>query len=524
MTKKNKIPVCTAAAFLLILVNNAHAEPQFSFTSPLSDASISIFGSYADHFMSVRDYADMEFNKNLSIVSYKRQYGSRWPGEVKKEYDSIHLTQFGFATELGSLYLAASYIGNGWMNFAVSERGDMNIQSYSNETLPSPAGWSDTGNKTWKVFDKEFPNLSRNNKFEIWNEAAVLLGFADMGFMLYYSSNYRSNNQSEFAVRSASNNLTFYKSYKEELGYINPGIVWGMTRALIPGWGLKPELKLDFNIFRLNLKQENYDFFTGDPGGMFITSGISQNVFIPGLDFSLGGIYLAVFDNFKIKADLDYGINLYLYDNEYSYTGADGKWHIKRIQGGMSKTSTDLRDIFKINHSLKPAIKTEWLSDKLRLAAWLSMNMVFSSSNDAQKTIKAGSYDGTLVKDGNDDTETIFDFFPKLDLAMSWSIVPQKLCLNAGAEVIFFDINYKTRDRRVYSDDIEDISLSEYSLWENYLPASTVLRLGAAFNITRHIELQAVLGVSAGNVINVFNTTQGQGFLGFTNILLTLKY
>jgi len=345
-----------------------------------------------------------------------------------------------------------------------------------------------------------------------------------MGFMLYYSSNYRSNNQSEFAVRSASNNLTFYKSYKEELGYINPGIVWGMTRALIPGWGLKPELKLDFNIFRLNLKQENYDFFTGDPGGMFITSGISQNVFIPGLDFSLGGIYLAVFDNFKIKADLDYGINLYLYDNEYSYTGADGKWHIKRIQGGMSKTSTDLRDIFKINHSLKPAIKTEWLSDKLRLAAWLSMNMVFSSSNDAQKTIKAGSYDGTLVKDGNDDTETIFDFFPKLDLAMSWSIVPQKLCLNAGAEVIFFDINYKTRDRRVYSDDIEDISLSEYSLWENYLPASTVLRLGAAFNITRHIELQAVLGVSAGNVINVFNTTQGQGFLGFTNILLTLKY
>jgi hypothetical protein len=519
MTKKNgKLSGAAAAVLLLVAATGLHADPLFTGVSPQSEATRGIYASDADNYMSVRDYVNMDFTRWWSVLSYKRQVIARDSGFPIEQGNGTQLAQIGFATRFGDLYMGLSYMGNGWKQFGrVGITG--NIYRYTEDTIDG---------RTWKVYPGSRPP-ELYDRYELRNEAALLFGIADMGFKLYYSSNYQENKQSDIAAGTPGN-YNFYKSYEEEYGAINPGLVWGMTRDLIPGRGIKPEVRLDLNFIRNGIKQEDYDQTTFESVGMYVRR--SQNRFVPGLNVGLGGFTLVTVDDFNFKVDLDYGIKMYFYDGEYSYMDAGGKYQIKSLKGGLSDldsgSSAKLHEASQTTHTLTPSLKTEWSGDRLGLAARLGLNMSFDNKTDTGKTLKGGSTDGSLVKQGTTDTTTEFHFTPELDLAMQWSIIPEKLFLNAGGEINFFGLVSKTVDRKMYDNDDEEKDRGSYRIENVFFPASTKLYLGTTFNFTPHIELQSSLGVLSNNSVSVFSTSLdvdgNGGFFNFCNILLTVKF
>ena len=513
MTQKiGKLPLAAAAVVLVLIAGKLYAEPLFGTSSPQGDVTLGKFESDADNYMSVRNYANMDFGKWWSVISYKAYLDSPTP-------NSSDLVQVGFATRIGGLYAGLSYNGNGWKDLGSLRGAGDNINTYTQETISG---------KTWKVFDIAPQPLL--GFYGLRNEAALLLGFADMGLKLYYASNYQSNTQADYAVRE-SGGLKYYKSWQEECGHINPGITWGMSRELLPGRGIKPQVNIDLDLIRDNQAQEEFadasDPQLGTKGKQII---FSNNAFIPGINLGLGGFSLTRVNNFSLDLDLDYGIKMYFYDNEYSYADSNSKYQIKRLQGGRVRNSSQFADIFEIQHALSPSINAGWSGDRLGLALKLGVLMTSYTKTETFKALKPDINgipltDGSIVKHADDDKITEYTLEPAIDLAMQWAIVPSRLFLNAGGKLSVFKIISNTLDRYVY--EYGDLDRTKIEVTNTFYSASTNLFLGLTFNLSPNLELQAALGVGSNNDINVFNSSFSNltgGFLNFGNILVTLKF
>jgi hypothetical protein len=407
-----------------------------------------------------------------------------------------------------------------------------NIYSYTEEKS-DPFG---SGEKTWKIFSGH-PSLGyKENRNH--NEAALLFGIADMGFKVYFGTNYQENSQSDFIL--TSNPGRYYKSYEEQIGHINPGIVWGMTRALIPGRGIKPVVRVDLNFLRYNIKQEDYDA-TGKTAGMYVRR--SENRFIPGLNLATDDFTLVRVNNVSLNIDLDYDIKVHFYDNEYSYLDANGKYKIKTLQGGKvgasTESSSEFSDINQIQNSLTPKINVRWSGDRLGLFAGLYLAMSADVETQTGKGLKPGSTDGSLVKSGFDVTTTVYSLNPEFNLAMQWAIVPERLFLNTGCAIRVFKITSSTEDKKSYAGDVEDETKKDKVINNEFGNASTNLYLGVTFNFTKNLALQAALGVDSNNSVNVFRSDARfstndpsdpnyrnltGGLFNFANILVTLQF
>jgi hypothetical protein len=536
MKRNGKLPMAIApmaiAAVLALVAGVLYADPQTNTSSPQSDVTRGKFESDADYFMSVRNYANMDFDKWWGVIAYKTQFANKMSAFQEKIYAGGDLAQIGFATRFGSLYTALSYRGNGFEDFGKGTGGGSSVHSYTEGTL---------GGKTWKVFDSE-PKLdySGGGGPVLRNEAAVLLGLADMGFRLYYASNYQSYSMSDYAVGSFEDkdNMSYYKSWQEGYGHINPGITWGMTRELIPGRGIKPVVNIDLNFYREYRMREEFtdsgDFAKGTKGTEILRS---NNQFIPGLNLSMGAFTLAAVDNFSLDIELDYGIKLYLYENDYSYLDSANKYQVKTLSGGWTYNQTTFYDTFEIGHSLNPSISAGWSGDRLRLACRLSVPMTASTRDETGKGIKPDSKDGSLVKNDYDNTTTEYTLTPALDLAMRWEIIPVRLFLNAGGRLAVFEATFTTIEKAYYENGVENKTDPGYDrgkyITNKFVPAETNLYLGVTFNLTANVELQAALGVDSNNNINVFDSSLvtsskeafGRGgLINFGNILVSLKF
>jgi hypothetical protein len=514
MKKNGKLLI--AAAVMALAVDGLYADPLTNTSSPQSDVTRGKSESNADYFMSVRNYANMDFDKWWGAIAYKVHIG-------EKTYSSNELAQLGFATRFGSLYTALSYRGSGWRDFGSWFGSAPSVHSYTEKTIDG---------KTWKVFDSE-PNLDTTN-YRLRNEADVLLGFADMGFKLYYVSNHQSNSAADYVVGT-----TYYKSLQEGYGHINPGIAWGMTRALIPGRGIKPQINIDLDFCReyrmheefTNPNRDPLDPNPYDPGESRGTQILfSNNRFIPGIDIGMGAFTLTTVDNFSLDVDLDYGIKLHLYENDYTYQDAAGKYQIKTLSGGRLHRDAGIADIFEINHSLTPSISADWSGDRLRLACRLGLPMTAYIKNEMSKSLNPAGTDGSLVKTGDSRT-TEYTLKPMLDLAMQWEIVPSRLFLNAGGALGIFEATFNTVDKKYYVNGVVDETNPQRGKqrYNRFEPAATNLYLGVTFFLIPNMELQAALGVGSNNNINVFDTgfnnTNGRGgLINFGNILVSLKF
>jgi len=516
-----KLPMAIAplaiAILLALIAGRLYADPQMNTSSPQSDMTRGKIESDADYFMSVRNYANMDFDKWWGAVSYKTQFGD-------KIMANSEFAQIGFATRFGGLYTALSYRGNGFRDFGKWPGAGSSVYSHSEKT---------ENGRTWKVFDS-MPVLGSYANSNIRNEASVLLGLADMGFGLYFASDYQSSIVDDYIVGNF-----YYKSLRQEYGHINPGITWGMTRDLIPGRGIKPQVTVDLDFYRqLQMKEDFTDNTNPTIGSSGTQIEVSQNRFIPGLNLGMGAITLAKVDNFSLDVDLDYGVKLYLYENDYSYQDDAGKFQVKTLKGGSKLLGGTIAEIFQIGHSLTPSINAGWSGDRLRLGCRLSVPMTVSTTNQTDKTLKPDSTDGSLIKNGYDSITTNYTLKPVLDLAMQWEIVPSRLFLNAGGKLSVFEAYFNTVEKAYYENDVENKTgnFDRGKYIENiFLPAETTLYLGVTFNLTANIELQAALGMDSNNNINVFynsfstdnrNRPGGGtgGFINFGNILVALKY
>ncbi|MCL2139455.1 MAG: hypothetical protein FWH41_08000 [Treponema sp.] len=524
MKKKNrKLPIA-AALVLALFAGKIYAAPGFNTSSPQSDVTLGIFESDADYFMSVRNYANMDFTKWWGSVSYKYQ------GDTSLE--SSQLAQLGFAARFGNVYAGLAYRGNGWLQFGKIGRTNDHIYNYSKQKAYG---------KTWKVFSSDPYPLSGDSLLR--NEAAVLIGLADMGFKLYYASNYQTNKQTDFAIGNSIADFTFIKSLLQEKGHINPGLTWGMTRDLIPGIGIKPQVNIDLDFNRENEKRELFVSSNPDPNDPstidFSTPGMRiysmNNYFAPGIDLGLGGITFTKVNDFSLGFDVDYGIKVYFYNNEYSYSDAAGRYHIKKIRGGWVYNESQFADKTEIINSLFPAIAASWSGERLALTGKLGMAMSFHTIKETFYKIKAGSNDGSLEKHGEDKKNIENEYMPVFNLALQWAIVPSRLFLNAGGQLRVFKINHYLWDKHEYLDGKEDPDPTRRIIeTRNALDsASTTLFLGLTFNITARLELQAALGITSNNDINVFDfsgfTTDARGrgnggLVNFGNILMSLKF
>ena len=391
--------------------------------------------------------------------------------------------------------------------------------------------------------------MDKRNVYNIHNEFSVLLGVADMGFKLYYLTTFQSLSLNDFMFKSPAGDEYFYKSFREEFGHVNPGFAWGMAKDLVPERGLRPVVNVDLNFGRWDERWEDYDD-AGTPLGQRVRYG--QNRLVLGTSLGLGGFTVynrkimenpaeyrneqneqkeKVKSDFKLNVDLEYGIKVHFYDNDYSYFHAGDELNrIKRAKGSRVVNTSELivYDINQLEHKLFPSLTAIWTGHRLGLASRLGVEFGAAKVTETRKELhpELGNLDGSLVKSGVDRTKTDYAINPKLDLAMKWEMVPEKLFLNAGGAIRFFRVDFMSEERTTYSYTVlegEVADRKETEVRNTFEPAQTILSLGVTFNPTKNIGLQATLGI-ASNTVNVFHINPNDGFFNFSNILLTVKF
>jgi hypothetical protein len=508
MAVKNGKLLIVVMVFSLLTVSGGslYASP-FFFTSPQKTATATQFRSDADNFIDVRRYAGIEFDNFFGVVSFQNADLS--------QVGQSNMMQLGIAAQFGSLYTALYYGGN---TLALPE------QAYRED-------------KDGTRIYANFPRLILPSGVLPRNEAALLLGVADMGFRLSFVSTYNPNKLKDFYFGTAEPYVVI-KNYQGEHGSLNPEIAWGMAKELVPGRGIKPHLYIDLDFFR---DYEKYDTGTGD------RINKSENDFTLGITAAAGGFSLINENGFDFGVDLWYTLNLKTFGNEYSqkqYDSAAATPGMVIIPGKVvsftgKKTGTggnvdagdpalglyDYYDVSCNNHLITPYLYTSLSGDSLELSAELGLEFGITSSNNTGLITN----DSAPVKHGTDTKTTAFSFIPSLDLGMQWAIVPDKFYLNAGGHIQFLAVNMETSVIDTYDRDSK-VGDTTKSIKNTFEGASTALSVGVTFNVTPNLGLQAMSGVGIGtnNNISVFGTgnTAGNtnGLAVFSQIMVTVKF
>jgi hypothetical protein len=316
----------------------------------------------------------------------------------------------------------------------------------------------------------------------------------------------------------------------QEFGFINPEIVWGMTKDLIPGRGIKPEVKLDLFFFRDNIREEQY-IAANSTNGMEIRK--SANFLNLGLFIGMGGFTIQQINNFKWGLDFEYGLNLFFYDNEYGFTDDAGRWHIGRVSGITNDLGSPL-ERSRHFHLVVPSLSASWSDDRLKLSSRFGMNLRIISNEEALLTRTE-----IPVKQGLYTKRTELLFFPVLDLGMQWAIIPERFFLNAGGVINLGSLEFIMTEQMSFDQGVETSGsgTKTTNLFSNGNgrqgqhgiggtgPATTTrLHVGFMFYPASNIGLQVKCGINtASNTINVFDTGS-QGFFSFANFIATVQF
>ncbi|MCL2138541.1 MAG: hypothetical protein FWH41_03305, partial [Treponema sp.] len=457
MKKNNKNRYLTAILVLLLLITggNVFASPVL-FSSPQNDATTGRIRSDADNFLSVRDYANLDFNKWFSVISFKNALATNF--YTFAGISPSEMAQAGFATNFGKLYMALYYGGNAWKSF-----GNANVFNYSEQNISG---------KNMRVYNN-LPAFTFNRDLQLYNEAALLFGIGDlMGIRLAYAHSFQSVKvDNDFAVINGGSvsGYDYFKSYKEGVGNINPEISWGLAKELIPGRGIKPEVKVDLMFYKNYIQKEEYtDNTRTETKGTEIVK--SQNEVTLGITASLGGFTFARINDFSFGADMEYGFSLLIpFGNEYSYEDATGKYQIAKFKGSGNKPDQgeSYRETGMNQHIITPSFGASWQGNRLNISSRLGFEMTlrkntltdlrFKEVDDGTGNMRPNT-EGTLVKSNRDETTSFFAFAPVLGLGMQWGIVPNILFLNIGGEISFGIPYFWTQEQKTYNQGVEDKS------------------------------------------------------------------
>ena len=390
--------------------------------------------------------------------------------------------------------MSAFYNGNFWTGHPQNNY----IESDDN---PWGDGW-----KTYKHYNT--PDVTPGPV----NNAAILVGVADMGFRLTYRTNYQFFNKKDVFVGGN----TLYKSYRADEGYIIPQIAWSMTKDLTK-FGIKPYVTADLDFHRDSLKFDAYFSKSESSGEMIATS---QNYFQPKITFGLGGVTFYNKDGFRGVIDLDNEFNFTVYNNDYTYTDNTGKPKTAKIKGlNNNDTLTTNSNVWDV---VTPSVAGSWSSGNVGLRAKLNLPMTITGTEVTEMYDKQDGK-GTLGKSGNRETST-FAFQPDLRLALSWRVFP-KFALYAGGQIRTTPLSLSTITTKSYDGQDKEVEHSTTKTKNNNFSGTFTnnLRLGTTFNISDNVWVEAQTGLwNSDGKASVFGTTNG--LFEFSSILVGLKF
>jgi hypothetical protein len=486
MNNTKILGLTAALALSLIAAGNLAAQ---TILSPTNSSTLGRYRSAADDFIRTDSYTAVKMDKWFGFASYANNNAA-----------------LGYAAKIGDLYVAVNYVGTLWGSLWNNAAAEREVDAWN------------TGNfKTWKTYtDLSFTGNPNNN-------IGVLVGAANMGFRVFFTSTHQAFKESDIAntVTGGTPATTYYKSYETDKGRIAPQLEWAMTKSLI-AQGIQPKVTVNLNIVRDYSKIEEYTAANASSGGNVTNS---QNYFNPTLAAGLGGFTLYNQNGFKGSVDLDYGLDLRLYDNEYSYQDAGGSYHIEKIEGTWNGVNAVEKTYMQ--HTVTPSLSGSWSKDRIGLKAKLNLPLSFRSETSAAQGIRA---DGSLEKNGDDTLTSYVGFAPRLDMALQYKIIPNRLTLNAGGRIQTTAIGVTT----VASETFTNGSAVPHSAKKTTTPAfgdgtSTGLFAGFTWNLTDNVSLDASTGFNRANGgkgshdLNVFDTGD-DSFLHFSSILVALKF
>jgi len=510
MTAKNNLLFLTIILFLMTSAV-LYANPVF-ITSPQRESTFGRFSSSADDFLSPRSFVNVDFDNMFSVVSFSSKAN-------RGAWNFNDMAQLGVAARFGNIYLGLYYGGNSLQNFGRSG-ADTNIHSYTEEKVNFFSK-----DRTMRIYDRE-PTLTTDTRYHwIYNEFGILIGIGDlMGFRFSYGSNYQSLNLTDDFVVDRGGPREFYKNFINEYGFINPEIAWALSKELVQGRGIKPELKIDLDFFRNYTKRNMYDV-SGNSMGDEITR--SQNYLDLGLFAGAGGFTFMQINEFKLGVDLEYLFRIRFHDNEFSYKDADGIYQIAKLNGGRIIDHATGQYSYNNNytHTITPWVSVSWSGDRMSLSSRLVFQMRYDIAELTSMGQRNGSDpNGVLIKNMQENTTNTFTFIPSAETGMKWEVVANRFFINAGGLISFGNLNLEYKDEQNYINGNKDASRPAGKIINNsFRGASTALRLGVTFNPVKYFEIQAVCGVDSGNSINLFGSGSG-GFAAFSYILGVLTF
>jgi hypothetical protein len=482
---KNKI--FAIALLLMITTAGAWAQnlPNNIWASPQSNTTEGRYRSNADNFIRPDQYTGVSFNKWFGMVSFL------WDGEYSP------IATAGFATKAGKVYIGAFYSGNFWTGKPVN-----NYTEGEPATVPA-------GGAAGEVYDI-YGNISVSGTSNPVNNAAVLIGVADMGFRLTYRTNYQSFKKNDIVT---GNQL--YNSYQDEKGYIAPQIAWGMAKDLTKN-GIRPYVTLDLIFDRDYRKTETTGADSLGNTGEYI--GRSLNHFDPSFAAGLGGYTFLNKEGFRLSFDLDYVLTFNIYDNEYSYV-ENGEYKTGKIKGTYSPATFSYNEKFSVSNLVTPSLSGQWGKDRLALRFKLNLPLTFQSMEENSMDLVGSN----LVYEGSNNSTFTFIFRPDVRLALQYKIVPDKLTLNAGARIQATAITLDTINKDYYTADKKT---SAQKIHNSSYGSSFVSRfsIGPTFNFTENAWVEATTGVSGAFGDKAIDIFAPGGLFSFGSILVALKF
>jgi hypothetical protein len=469
--------------------------PSIKFESPVSKSTQGMFGSDTDSAISTTGYLGVDFDSWLAWTSFDGT------------------PTLGFATKTGGIYIGALYQGTLFRNTAGPNYSE--IQAPNPYNLPAES--LTFGGKKYNSYTL-LPNYAytvnaitgavtfstpRPN-----NNIAIMVGIADMGIGLNFSTSLLS-----FSAKEFMGGVDAYKEYKAESGWIIPGIRWGMATDLLPQ-GIRPSVAVDFGFWRDNKTYTQYEdtFAIKD----FPERFTSDNFFAMQIDLGLGGYTLLEKDAVSVYADFGYSVGIVSAKNDVEFV------YVNDVIDYMDPTK-HLYSSYTINgfgttelsgtasHTIAPAVGASIDFGPVSFGAHLSLPIEISTSTVTeyslyQEDVTVNSV--TLRKESvTSTTETSFS--PVLYLGMQFSIRDGKITLNAGGGIGLSTITGTKTKTEAYdpannyeSGEVLDTSLASTT---SYAGTWTSISIGATFHFSDNVWLEAT-AVVGGNGFSIFGT------------------
>jgi hypothetical protein len=490
-----------------------------AFASPAGVTTYWFAGNEEDDYVNPQWYPGVEFSKFFATAGF------------------AGAADMGFATRFGGgFYLGVHYAGNIFKNYSVTYE-EMTNAIFANKADKSFRSYS------------SLPDFTANVPY---HDFGVLIGIADMGFLVTVNTDYQSFRVTE-DTQIAGND---YKSFERSEGNITPGLKWGMARNLLEN-GIRPAVGVTFGINNNITKYEEYILDYNRPAfeaptapykvfGEYIDSSNYNDL---GIAFNLGGYtFISTESGFNFSADLDYNLNAVIYgDSEYTRIEPEGtpytsdykitykKYSVK----GRSNSITDAEvDITDSTHTITPSVSVNWGSERIVLGAKLELPVEISSEGYTNQESHYTTYIGNLLGPQvhgydewrNTGTHSVsgIKFSPVINLGAQYRVVPNKFFINVGAEIGLSSAGQSTTTDVDYYYDSWDTNNKKMGETKDTTVTTfsdgttTSLKAGMTFFFTDNVFLDAFTEVT-GDSFNIFGAGAGS-ITTFHGIILCLKF